>query len=57
MNLKDNERMLDDILRRIVQEISITPGMTEKAVESYKAVGKWIGEGLPYDVHVLIIVR
>ena len=50
--MKDNERMLDDILRRIVQEISITPAMTEKAVESYKAVGKWIGEGLSYDVHI-----
>ena len=44
--MNDNERMLDDILRRIVREISITPAMTEKAVESYKVVGKWIGEGL-----------
>ena len=50
--MNDNERMLDDILRRIVREISITPAMTEKAVESYKVVGKWIGEGLPYDVHI-----
>ena len=50
--MKDNEKMLDDILRRIVQEISITTVMAEKAVESYEAVGKWIGEGLPYDVHI-----
>ena len=42
--------MLDDILRRIVQEISITSVMIEKAVNSYESVGKWIGEGLPYDV-------
>lgn len=50
--MKDNEKMLDDILRRIVQEISITTAMIEKAVDSYEAVGKWIGEGLPYDVHI-----
>ena len=50
--MKDNEKMLDDILRRIVQEISITTAMIEKAVDSYQAVGKWIGEGLPYDVHI-----
>ena len=50
--MKDNEKMLDDILRRIVQEISITPAMADKAVESYEAVGKWIGEGLSYDVHI-----
>ena len=50
--MKDNEKMLDDILKRIAQEISITPSMLEKAIESYEAVGKWIGEGLPYEVHI-----
>lgn len=50
--MKENEKMLDDILKRIVQEISITPTMIEKAVDSYEAVGKWIGEGLSYDVHI-----
>ena len=52
MILKENEKMLDDILRRIVQEISITTAMVDKAVDSYEAVGKWIGEGLSYDVHI-----
>ena len=50
--MKDNEIMLDDILKRIAQEISITAAMTDKAVKSYEAVGKWIGEGLAYDVHI-----
>lgn len=50
--MKENEKLLDDILRRIVQEISITPVMIDKAVDSYEAVGKWIGEGLSYDVHI-----
>lgn len=50
--MKDNEKMLDDILKRIVQEISITSPMIDKAVNSYMAVGKWIGEGVPYDVNI-----
>ena len=50
--MKDNEKMLDEILRRIVREISITKAMIDKAVESYEAVGRWIGEGLLYDVHI-----
>lgn len=50
--MKDNEKFLDNILRRIVQEISITQTMASKAVDSYEAVGKWIGEGIQYDVHI-----
>lgn len=50
--MKDNEKFLDDILRRIVQEISITQTMTTKAVNSYEAVGKWIGEGIKYEVNI-----
>ena len=42
--------MLDAILRKIALEISITSTMLDKAVDSYEAVGKWIGEGIPYDV-------
>ena len=42
--------MLDEILRKIVQEISITSAMLDKAVDSYETVGKWIGEGIQYNV-------
>lgn len=48
--MNNKEKMLDEILRKIVQEISITSAMIDKAVDSYEAVGKWIGEGVPYDV-------
>lgn len=50
--MKDNERFLNDILKHIVQEISITQTMAAKAVDSYEAVGKWIGDGIQYDVHI-----
>ncbi|MBS7327125.1 MAG: nucleotidyltransferase [Oxalobacter sp.] len=50
--MKDNEKFLDDILKKIVEEISITPTMRDKATESYEAVGKWIGEGLLFDVKI-----
>ena len=50
--MKDNERFLNDILKHIVQEISITQTMATKAVDSYEAVGKWIGDGIQYDVHI-----
>lgn len=27
--------------------------MIDKAVESYEAVGKWLGDGIEYDVHII----
>ena len=50
--MTDRERQLDLILRKIVAEISITPAMIERAVRSYEAVGKWIGEGIDYDTRI-----
>lgn len=50
--MQDNERQLNSILEKIVQEIAITPAMIDKAVKSYEAVGKWIGDGVSYDVQV-----
>lgn len=50
--MQDHERQLDSILEKIAQEIAITPAMIDKAIQSYEAVGKWIGDGVPYDVQV-----
>lgn len=50
--MKDNERMLDEILQRISQEISITPHMMDNAVSSYESVGRWLGEGIDYNVQI-----
>lgn len=48
--MNDKEKQIDCILKKIAEEISITPSMIEKAVKSYEAVGKWIGEGIDYNV-------
>ena len=51
--MTESERMLGTILSKIADEISITPTMQEKAVRSYNAVGKWVGDGLDYDVKIM----
>lgn len=43
---------LNDILRRISDEISITTSMIDKATNSYEAVGRWIGDGVDFDVTI-----
>jgi hypothetical protein len=48
--LNDKEMLLNTILVKVVEEISITKTMMDKAVNSYNAVGEWIGDGLDYDV-------
>lgn len=48
----ETEKQLSEILERIADELNISPTMREKAVSSYKAVGKWVGEGLEYDVEI-----
>ena len=49
--LNDNkEELLNTILVKVVEEISITKTMMDKAVNSYNAVCEWIGDGLDYDV-------
>ena len=48
--MNEKEKWLNRILEKIVQEISITKTMVDKAVDSYNAVGNWLGDGLVYDV-------
>lgn len=43
---------LNDILRRISDEIGITTSMIDKATNSYEAVGRWIGDGVDFDVTI-----
>lgn len=50
--MKDKETQLNGILMKIASEISITPSMVDKAIQSYEAVGKWIGDGIDYQIQV-----
>lgn len=45
MDEKSNQ--LNILLKRVVDEIRITPSMLDKAESSYKAVGKWLIDGIP----------
>lgn len=47
--MSEKEKLFDLILTKIANEISITPSMLDQAVSSYRAVGKWIGDGIAYD--------
>ena len=38
---------------KIADELNITPTMQDKAVKSYESVGKWIGDGVNYDVKIM----
>ena len=51
--MNDKEQQINIILKEIVDEISLTPAMFEKAVKSYEAVGSWLGDGIEYDVKIL----
>ena len=51
--MTDQEKILGMLLSRIADEINITSTMQDKAVSSYTAVGKWIGDGLDYDVKIM----
>lgn len=50
--MNEKEQQLNLILTKIVKEISITSTMMDKAVKSYEAVGKWLGDGIEYDVRI-----
>lgn len=50
--MNEREKELDEILKEIVNEISITPTMLDKAITSYEAVGTWLGEGIKYDMKI-----
>jgi hypothetical protein len=51
--MTDQEKILGMLLSGIADEINITPTMQDKAINSYTAVGKWIGDGLDYDVKIM----
>lgn len=44
------QQALGEFLDRIADELNITNTMMERAVNSYEAVGKWIGDGIDFDV-------
>ncbi len=50
--MNDKEQELNLILTKIVEEISITATMLDKAIKSYEAVGTWLGGGIEYDVRI-----
>ena len=51
--MTDKEMLLGKILSAIADELNITDTMYNKAVDSYEAVGKYLGEGLEYDVRIM----
>lgn len=51
--MTDQEKALGAFLSRIADELNISHTMQEKAVSSYQSVGKWIGDGLDYDVEIM----
>ena len=50
--MTEKEKSLGDLLRRIADELNITPEMHEKAVRGYETVGEWLSKGIPYDVKI-----
>ncbi len=51
--MNQKEQQLNKIFTKIVKEISITPTMLDNAETSYKSVGKWIGDGIDYNVRII----
>ena len=51
--MTDREIALGNLLSKIADELNITPTMQDKAVKSYESVGKWIGDGVNYDVKIM----
>lgn len=51
--MTEKEQFLGEILSKIAEELSITDSMYEKAVGSYTAVRKWLGDGVEYDVKIM----
>ena len=48
--MNEKESLINNILTNVAKEISITDTMIDKAESSYKAVGKWIGDGIENKV-------
>lgn len=51
--MTDKERALGALLSRVADELNISQTMQEKAISSYQAVGKWIGDGLNFNVEIM----
>lgn len=50
--MDEKAQQLNLILTKIVKEISITATMLDKAIKSYETVGKWLGDGIGFDVRI-----
>lgn len=51
--MTEKEQALGALLSKIADELNITPKMQDKAICSYEAVGKWIGDGVEYDMKIM----
>ena len=51
--MTDKQREIGHILSTIADELNITQTMYDKAVQSYEAVGKWLGDGIDYTVEIM----
>ncbi len=49
----NREKAIGELLSKIADELNITSTMQDKAVQSYHAVGDWIGRGIDYDVKIM----
>ena len=50
--MTDKEKQLGIWLSQIADELNITETMLNRAISSYEAVGKWLSDGIPFDVKV-----
>lgn len=50
--MNDVKSQLNILLLKIAEEISISQSMLDEAISSYEAVGKWLGDGIEYDVRI-----
>lgn len=50
--MNEKEKQLGIWLGQIADELNITDTMLKKAIESYEAVGKWLADGIPFDVKI-----
>ena len=51
--MTDKQREIANVLSKIADELNITQTMYDKAVQSYEAVGTWLGEGIDYTVEIM----
>ena len=51
--MTDKQHVIGTILSKIADELNITQTMYDKAVQSYEAVGTWLGDGIDYTVEIM----